>query len=115
MKNSVAGDVNPADVQRQMTRWFGGIARGPAVTRRTAPAFTLAADVYATLEDRVQLPRVFNAWHTVKAFAPDDAALSVLGMFVQEGLNAMPFTSSYKAWMANRGRWEQSCAALPTG
>jgi zinc protease len=60
-----------------MTRWFGGLTRGPAVARRPAPPVTLAADAYATLEDRVQLPRVYNAWHTVKAFAPDDAALNL--------------------------------------
>ena len=74
----IGGDVNPAEVRRQVERWFRGIPRGPAVTRRPAPPATLAADVYATLEDRVQLPRVYNAWHTVRAFAPDDAALSVL-------------------------------------
>jgi zinc protease len=74
----VAGDVAPADVRSLAERWFGGIARGPFVRRRPAPPVRLAADVYATLEDRVQLPRVYDAWHTVRAFAPDDAALSVL-------------------------------------
>jgi zinc protease len=82
---SIAGDVNPAAVRRQMTRWFGGIARGPAVTRRPAPPVNLAADVYATLEDRVQLPRAYNAWHTVRAFAPDDAALNVLADILSSG------------------------------
>ena len=81
----VAGDVNPADVRRQMTRWFGGIARGPRVTRRPAPPVTLAADVYATLEDRVQLPRVYDTWHTVKGFAPDDAALNLLADVLASG------------------------------
>jgi zinc protease len=81
----VAGDVRAADVRRQMTRWFGGIARGPAVTRRPAPPVNLAADVYATIEDRVQLPRVYDAWHTVKGFAPDDAALNVLADILASG------------------------------
>jgi zinc protease len=30
------------------------------------------------LEDKVQLPRVYYAWHTAKAFHEDDAALDVL-------------------------------------
>jgi zinc protease len=30
------------------------------------------------MEDRVELPRLYLAWHTVKQYAPDDAALSVL-------------------------------------
>ena len=29
-------------------------------------------------EDRVQLPRVYDAWHTVKAFSANDATLDVL-------------------------------------
>jgi len=81
----IAGDVNPTDVRRQMTRWFGGIARGPAVTRRPAPPVNLETDIYATLEDRVQLPRVYNTWHTVKAFAPDDAVLNVLADVLSSG------------------------------
>ena len=45
----------------------------------------LPADVYATLEDRVQLPRVYDTWHTVKAFAPDDAGLEMLGAILADG------------------------------
>ncbi len=74
----IGGDVNPREVRRQMERWFAGLRRGPAVARRPAPPVRLARDTFAVLEDRVQLPRVYDAWHTVRAFAPDDAALSVL-------------------------------------
>ncbi|HTT67195.1 MAG TPA: pitrilysin family protein [Gemmatimonadales bacterium] len=74
----VAGDVTVPEVRTLVRRWFGGLARGPAVKRTPPPAVALPADVYATLEDRVQLPRLYDAWHTVKAFAPDDAALDVL-------------------------------------
>lgn len=74
----IGGDVDPGLVRRQLRTWFGGIAKGPAVPRRAAAPFRLAADAYTTLEDRVQLPRVYEAWHTVRAFAPDDAALDVL-------------------------------------
>lgn len=81
----IGGDVNPAEVRRQVERWFRDIPRGPAVARRPAPPVTLAADVYATLEDRVQLPRVYDAWHTVRAFAPDDAPLDVLADVLAAG------------------------------
>jgi len=81
----VAGDVNPAAVRSLMERYFGEIRRGPAVTRNQPPAVNLEADVYATLEDRVQLPRVYNAWHSVRAFAPDDAALNVLSDVLASG------------------------------
>src|SRR5207253_9717317 len=54
------------------------IPRGPAVTRTPVPPVHLTTDVAAVLEDRVQLPRVYDTWHTVKAFADDDATLDVV-------------------------------------
>jgi zinc protease len=55
------------------------------VTRPAPPAVQLPADQSAVLEDRVQLPRVYDAWHTVKAFAPDDATLDVLTTILAGG------------------------------
>jgi len=81
----IGGDVNPAAVRRLMERYFGGLTRGPAITRNTPPPVSLDADVYATLEDRVQLPRVYFAWHTVRAFSPDDAALKALSDVLASG------------------------------
>jgi zinc protease len=37
------------------------------------------------IEDRVQVPRVYDSWHTVKAFAPDDAALEIVGTILATG------------------------------
>src|SRR4029077_19943569 len=45
----------------------------------------VAGVVRAVLEDRVQLPRVYDAWHTVKAFSPDDATLDVLANVLAGG------------------------------
>ena len=82
----VAGDVTVSQVRGLMRRWFGALVRGPVVKRTPPPAVSLPADVYATLEDRVQLPRVYDTWHTVKAFAPDDAALDVLADILADGM-----------------------------
>ena len=53
--------------------------------RRAAWPVQLGSDVYATLEDRVQLPRVYDAWHTVRAFADGDATLDVLANVLSAG------------------------------
>jgi len=82
---SIAGDIAPRAARQLAERYFGEIPRGPTVTRPTPPPVAPTADVLATLEDRVQLPRVYNAWHTVKAFAPDDAALDVLANVLAGG------------------------------
>ncbi len=81
----VAGDVEPAEVQRLVERYFGDIPRGPAVARPTVPAVHLAADITHTLEDQVQLPRLYQSWHTVKAFSPDDAALEAVAGIMAGG------------------------------
>src|SRR2546430_6833453 len=75
---AIAGDISPRATRQLVERYFGDIPRGPAVTRPTPPAVQLGADVYATLEDRVQVPRVYDAWHSVKGFADGDATLDVL-------------------------------------
>jgi len=82
---AIAGDIAPREARRLAERYFGDIPRGPAVTRTPPPAVRLDADVYATLEDRVQLPRVYHAWHTVKAFADDDATLDVVANVLAGG------------------------------
>ncbi len=81
----IAGDINPQQVRRLVEQNFGDVPRGPAVTRRDVPPVGLESNVYHTLEDRVQLPRVYNAWHTVKGFADDDAALKVLASVLATG------------------------------
>ncbi len=83
---AIAGAITPAQARRLAEKWFGDIPRGTTEPSRNNPAaFTLGADVYHTMEDRVQLPRVYNAWHTVRSFADDDAALSVMADILAGG------------------------------
>src|SRR5205807_885772 len=58
---AIAGDITPRATRQLVERYFGDIPRGPAVTRPEPPAVQLGADVYATIEDRVQVPRVYDA------------------------------------------------------
>jgi zinc protease len=76
---AIAGDFEPDSVKRLVLRYFGDIPRGPAIPPRpTVPEVVIPRDTFLVLEDRVQLPRIYNAWHTVKAFDEDDAALDIL-------------------------------------
>jgi len=81
----IAGDITAAETKRMVEAWFGDIPRGPEITRPVAPAFALAEDVHGTLEDRVQVPRLYNAWHSCKIWAPDDAALQVAAQVLAGG------------------------------
>lgn len=82
----IAGAITTAEARRLAERWFGDIPRGTTeVPRNHPPAFTIERNVFHTLEDRVQLPRVYNAWHTVRSYADDDAALSVMASILAGG------------------------------
>jgi zinc protease len=72
----VAGDVNADSVRAMARTMFAEIPRGPAFTRPIVAPFTLR-DTVVTLEDRVQLPRLYLAWHGVREFSLDDAALDI--------------------------------------
>jgi zinc protease len=76
---SIAGDFQPDSVKRWITRYFGDIPRGPTLpSRPTVPEFTMTRDTFMVVEDRVQLPRLYNSWHTVRLYHQDDATLDIL-------------------------------------
>lgn len=86
---TIAGDFDPATVKKMVAQYFGSIPRGPEVKRRlTVPAVTIPRDTFLVLEDKVQLPRVFYTWHSVKGFSPDDAALDILAQVVANDKNS---------------------------
>ncbi len=72
----VAGDVKVDEVRALVRQYFSAIPRGPAI-ERPAPAPFVVRDTAVTLEDRVQLPRVYLNWHTVKSTDADTPALQV--------------------------------------
>ena len=75
----IAGDFDPDTAMKLVRAYFADIPRGPAMNARPQPApVEMQKDTFAVLEDRVQLPRVYNAWHSAKAFHQDDAALDLL-------------------------------------
>ena len=81
----IAGAVSAAQARPLVEHWLGDIPRGPDVTPPTVPPAPLAQDVYQTLEDHVQVPRVYDVWHTVRQFSDDDAALDILADVLSGG------------------------------
>ncbi|MGH7731419.1 MAG: M16 family metallopeptidase [Candidatus Eiseniibacteriota bacterium] len=81
----VAGDVKPAEVKRLVFRYFGDLPAGPKPGPLSPRPVTLAADKRDVIEDRVTLPQVQIAWHTVPHWAPDDAALDVAAGILGQG------------------------------
>jgi zinc protease len=69
---TIAGDFDPATVKKLVAQYFGSIPR----------------DTFLVLEDKVQLPRVFYTWHSVRGFSKDDAALDILAQIIANDKNS---------------------------
>ena len=91
---TIAGDFDPAAMSDArlneiVAQYFGSIPRGPAIQRRTTvPSVAIPRDTFLVLEDRVQLPRLFYTWHSVKDLSKDDAALDILAQVVANDKNS---------------------------
>lgn len=83
----VAGAVNADSVRQAVRTMFAEIPRGPAITRPAPAPFTVR-DTVIVLEDRVQLPRLYLAWHSVKEYSADDAALDVAAYLLSGARNS---------------------------
>ena len=81
---AIAGAIEPARAFDLAAHYFSEIPRGPEVGRVDAPAFTPASR-RLVLEDRVELPRLYLAWHGPAMFAADDAELDLLADLLGSG------------------------------
>ena len=67
----VAGDIEIEPTRRLVEKWFGGIPRGARRRRAGARRRRCSSEVKRkTLTDRVQLPRLYMAWHTPALLRP---------------------------------------------
>jgi zinc protease len=83
----LAGDIDVPTAKAKVTRWFGDIKRGKAVTDPVAPIPTLAARKDVVMKDRVATTRVYRNWAVPGLNDPDSIPLSV-GMSVLGGLSS---------------------------
>jgi zinc protease len=84
----VAGDIDPAEARRLVEKWFSDVPRGAPVPPLSAPPAVLAGEKRLTLEDKIQLPQLFIAWHTPAYFHPGDEAMDVLARVLASGKNS---------------------------
>ena len=85
---TVAGAVKHDSVLALVRRYFGSIPRGPAIVRPAPVQPQLAADTIVTLEDRVQVPRLYYNFESVRAGAEDDAALQIAAYVLSGAKNS---------------------------
>ena len=84
----VAGDIEIEATRRLVEKWFGGIPRGPDVPPLVPVPASLAEVKRKTITDKVQLPRLYMAWHTPAFYAPGDAAMDMVSSLLTGGKNS---------------------------
>jgi zinc protease len=84
----VAGDIDPVETRRLVEKWFSDVKRTAPVPPLSAPTAVLTAEKRLTLEDNVQLPRLYLAWLSPRLHAPGDEALDVLSRVLASGKNS---------------------------
>ena len=85
----VAGDIEPAKARAAVEKWFAEIKPGTAtIGPIDYPRANLTEVKKKTIQDRVQLPRLYMSWITPSHFAPGDAELDVLSLLLAGGKNS---------------------------
>ena len=84
----IAGDIDLMEARALVEKWFGEIPSGPAVPPLAPPAAVLTETKRHTLADRVQLPRLYLAWHTPAFYQPGDAAMDIAAGLLTGGKNS---------------------------
>ena len=82
---ALAGDIDTAQAFDLAEKYFGEIpgSAPPAPVAATAPL--LAGEVRLVLEDRVELPRIYMAWHSPAMFEAGDAESDLLADLLANG------------------------------
>ena len=85
----IAGDIDPVKTRSLVEKWFSDVKPGTApVPPIDYPHPMLTGVSRKTIEDRVQLPRLYISWITPSLFAPGDAELDVVSQVLAGGKNS---------------------------
>jgi zinc protease len=91
---AIAGDVDTTEVLCLVTDYFGDIDGGtePPRVKPSAPA-ARSGEVRLLHEDRVELPRLYLAWHSPALFAAGDAELDLVADLLSSGKTSRLYRS----------------------
>lgn len=85
----VAGDIDPVKARAAVEKWFADVPPGKStVPPIDYPHASLNEVRKKTIQDAVQLPRLYLTWLTPAHLAPGDAELDVLSSILAGGKNA---------------------------
>ena len=84
----VGGNFDVPKMKDLIEKYFGGIPKSNSVPDIIVPKQMILESKKIIMEDSVQLPRIYLAWHTEKAFSKNDAAIDILSDILTSSKNA---------------------------
>jgi zinc protease len=85
----IAGDIDSTKTRAAVEKWFSDVKPGTTtVAPIEYPKAELTEVKRKTIQDRVQLPRLYLSWLSPPQYKPGDAELDVLSQLLAGGKNA---------------------------
>lgn len=88
---AIVGDFDREHTKALVERYFGSIPAGERATSPNAGMPQLSGINKLVVQDDVNLPRIYLAWHTPALFAPGDAELDLLSSILTDGKSSRLF------------------------
>ncbi|HEY1309012.1 MAG TPA: pitrilysin family protein [Vicinamibacterales bacterium] len=88
----LAGDIEAERAFELAEHYFGELQAGVRPGRLSLQA-SLSSEINLVLEDRVELPRLYLAWHSPPMFARDDAELDLVADLLANGKTSRLYQS----------------------
>ena len=85
----IAGDIDPVKTRAMVEKWFSDVKPGSGVVPPIDYPHAMLTEVKRkTIQDRVQLPRLYISWLTPAFFSPGDAELDMVSQILAGGKNS---------------------------
>ncbi len=81
----IAGDFDPAVAKRMVDKHFASLPPGPPVSRLVRWMPELRSEKRAVVQDKIELSRLYMAWHTPARYAAGDAGFDLLADILADG------------------------------
>lgn len=85
---AIAGDIDVKKTIALVEKWFGEIPAGKPVPPLNVPIVELTEEKLVTIEDKVQLPRLYIGWISPAQYLPGDAELDIVSNVLAGGKNS---------------------------
>jgi zinc protease len=82
---AIVGDIDKARTRELVEKYFGPLAAGAAVPKINAQTPPITAEKRLTVNDKIELPRVYLAWLTAPIYKPGDADADLLANILGGG------------------------------